>query len=47
MTGTSSSARFIDSNVFVYAFAKPEVEVKGMKEKAREIVSRIERGRKG
>ena len=47
MTGTSSSARFIDSNVFVYAFVKPRVadqKVSEMKEKAREIVSRIERG---
>ena len=47
MTGTSSSARFIDSNVFVYAFVKPRVadqKVSEMKEKAREIISRIERG---
>ena len=47
MTGTSSSARFIDSNVFVYAFVKPRVadqKVSEMKERAREILSRIERG---
>ena len=46
MTGTSSSTRFIDSNVFVYAFVKPRVtdqKVSEMKEKAREIISRIER----
>ena len=47
MTGTSSNARFIDSNVFVYAFVKPKVvneKVKEIKEKAKEVILRVSKG---
>ena len=41
MTGTSSSARFLDSNVLVYAVVKPKKNVDErlakIKERAREI----------
>jgi len=51
VTGTSSSARFLDSNVLVYAVVKPKKNVDErlakIKESAREILRRIDRGEGG
>jgi len=48
VTGTSSSVRFLDSNVLVYAVVKPKKNVDErlakIKERAREILRKIDRG---
>jgi len=48
VTGMSSSVRFLDSNVLVYAVVKPKKNVDErlakIKERAREILRRIDRG---
>jgi len=48
VTGMSSSARFLDSNVLVYAVVKPKKNVDErlakIKERAREILRRIDTG---
>jgi predicted nucleic acid-binding protein len=44
----SSNIRFIDSNIFIYAILKPKrainEKVTKMKEKAKEVLSRIYKG---